>query len=242
MRLHGLVFACFGLTLAGVSVEAQTVVWTAGADLAANETAGNTGNPNALVPEWSYGSRATAASSALTLFSAADHVSTPFQGFSNVAFVGVNVSNSAVVVTNFGFGDNAPVAPLEMDVHPSANNDFAVVRWTAPSAGDYLVTAYWRDIDPHGGNGATGDVVLNGTLLSSFLWANGGNATLSTPLQLTLLAGDKLDFVTGAAGDFSFDSTAFNAVIVAVPEPSTVALLLTGLGAIAVLGARRRAA
>ena len=42
------------------------------------------------------------------------------------------------------------LAPDELDVHPGTGltpGAFAVVRWTAPSTGNYLISAMWRDID-----------------------------------------------------------------------------------------------
>jgi hypothetical protein len=223
------------------SVASAQLVWIAGRDLAANEASSATEllNPNAVVPAWSYGFRSSVATANLTLFSAAQHGNalgaTGLEGYSGGAGPDVTVNvTTATISTNFGFGPNPGIGPLEMRLHPASNNDFAVVRWTAPIDGMFAVSAYWRDDDLHGGNGATGHIVLNGVSLFDTTWANGGSAALESPLMISVFAGDKLDFLVGAAGDWSYDSTAFNATIVAVPEPGSVILL--GLGGVMVLG------
>lgn len=217
------------------NVSAQTV-WIAGRDLQANEasTATELLNPNSVVPAWSYGFRSTVASTSLTLFSAAQHSNSlgaaGLEGYTGGSGpdVSVNTTNTTIF-TNFGFGPNPGIGTLEMRLHPASNNDFAVVRWTAPSSGMFSITAYWRDDDPHGGNGATGHIVLNGVALFEATWANGNSAALNSPLMLSLNAGDKMDFLLGSAGDWGFDSTAFNATIVAIPEPTQVTLLAMGV-------------
>jgi hypothetical protein len=120
-----------------------------------------------------------------------------------------------------------------MLLHPSSGNEYAVVRWTAPVANTYYVSAYWQDEDPHGGNGATGDIVLNGTSLFSGSWANGGTAVTSGTLTLNLTAGARIDFLVGSSGDWAFDSTRFNATIIPIPEPSVSLFIPLGLVALA---------
>lgn len=226
-----------------IDAGAQTVVWIAGRDLQLNElaTATETANPNTLLPEWSYGLRSTVTGTALTLFGPTDHINTSSGAFDGFGISGsgpsvlVNMTGSTVI-TDYGFGPNLGVTPLEMLLHPAANNDYAVIRWTAPAAGNYTVSAYWHDEDPHGGNGGSGDIVLNGAVVFSTSWANGGGPATSGLLTLSLATGDRLDFLVGSAGDYAFDSTRFDATITAVPEPGTLALLVLG---IAVLSRRR---
>ncbi len=174
--------------------------WIAGRDLLANEiTANDATNPNAAVPAWSYGYRAAVASNALTLYASAQH-SNSIIGNSNLQgwvdggnFVAVNASAK------------------EMLLYPRADGAFTVVRWTAPEAATYSVTAFWQDADFNGGDGASASLVINGATLYSFSFPNAGNAF--TTQVATLAAGATVDFVLGAGADASADSTRFNAII-----------------------------
>ncbi len=220
-------------------------MWIAGTDFAAGQNGANpTANPNAGVAQWSYGTRSLVADSNFILLTASEHVTnagaTGLNGFSrgNGPEVLVNVSNGPVHI-NYPAGATTDIASLEMKLHPASNGDLAIVRWTAPTAGQFSITsATWRDVDPNGGNGIDVHIVLNGVSLLDQNIGNGGSFSLSSPLALTLAAGDGLDFIVGTLGDWSYDSTAFNATIVAVPEPGTLALLLSGIGFVA-LGRRR---
>ena len=112
-------------------------------------------------------------------------------------------------------------------MHPAANNNVAVVRWTSPAPGQYSIDALWEDIDLNGGDGASADIVVNGVSIFHQDWANGGSAADSR--DLNLLSGDTVDFVVGPRGNFTSDSTAFDASITLVPEPEGVILILIGL-------------
>jgi hypothetical protein len=223
------------------------VVWDAGADLRSNEipdTPQELINPNFAVPQWSYGYRANVASTALTLFAGlSDHTnnygnSSLVQGWTlggGVPGMGVNISESPVIY-NFGFGPLVPLNPGEISMHPQVGQH-AVVRWTAPADGDYTINSHWEDQDPHGGSGAAGYVVINGVIVAGGPWANGvGNGFTDTDRTVPLVAGDVVDFVLDANGDFTFDTTKFNATV--TPEPSAGAMLLLAMAG--TLGVRRR--
>lgn len=214
--------------------------WVAGRDLALNEQpdgAQELMNPNSTAPEWSYGYRSTIESTALTLYAGAsehfnDRLGHPnFDGWWNASGNGAStLVNAGVnpVVLNFGPGPLLPLMPMELGVHPSSNNDVAVVRWTSPATGLYSVEAAWRDLDTHGGDGASADIVVNGTSIFQQEWANGGSA--ADARELSLMLGDTVDFVLGPRGNFTFDSTAFDASVALVPEPSSTTLaVLSGL-------------
>ena len=206
--------------------------WVAGRDLEANETPDNPAETNAqntVVPEWSYGTRAQAATTELNLFRPELHVngSNGFEGWSSSGaaegVLGVNATSTPIDP-----GANASqVFPQQLFLHPSSSNAFVVARWTAPAAGYYRVMAEWLDLDANGGNGASAHVVVNGTEVFGRIvpadqfgpkrfvgqeWDDGGNAEMPAD-TFKLNAGDVVDFALGSRGDASFDSTTFNALV-----------------------------
>ncbi len=213
------------------------VLWGAGRDLLSHEKPNNSNetNPvNAKVPQWKYGSRATAAGTALTLFTPAQHVNAAsgLDGWiaSGQATLGVNTKTTPIIF-NTGSGDYLPLLPTQMYLSPGSANDFLVARFTAPATGVYRVMARWVDLDNHGGNGATAYVIKNGQELFSQSFestvARTGRAWMRSR-DLTLASGDTLDFVVGSNGEHTFDATAFNAavrripqVLITLPAPST---------------------
>jgi hypothetical protein len=233
-------------------------VWNAGADLVLNEkpdapdvSSTETVNPNAKVPQWSYGYRETSTGSQsdpLVLFTAAQHTnaaggSADLEGYTGPAgfpYVTANVGASQVPFPNLG-----TINANEMFLHPANGGDigtFAVIRWTAPASGEYDVTAAWRDLDSNGGDGVEAFVVLNGAAVpgGSLSYLNGGSATYPTT-RLNLTQNDTLDFVLGpgANGVYGNDSTAFNATITSVPEPGIGLATIVGFAG-ACLNRRRR--
>ena len=210
-------------------------LWTAGRDLVVNEKRNDAAEQtatNARVPEWSYGTRAQAASTALTLFRPELHVNGTdgLEGWksSDVSEGILTVNTRATVETNPGPGY---VFPQQLLLHPSSSNAFAVARWTAPADGWYRLYAEWRDLDSNGGNGASGHVVINGREVfgrkvpadqfgpERFVgleWNDGGNAAMAAE-TFKLKAGDVVDFALGSRGDARFDSTTFNAIVRRVP-------------------------
>lgn len=201
-------------------------VWNAGADLTANEkpdgNGNDTTNPNPTVPQWSYGERSSILDTGLNLYTAANHRDTftgtaaddAIEGFVSASPSGVGVNTGTTPIAyNYGFGPNLPFNPNDMIVFPAGSGGpYPVVRWTAPSAGRYEAIAFWHDDDDHGGNGISAHIVVNGGQIYGQDMDNG--AGCSTVRSLDLKAGDHVDFLIGTRGDFSFDVTKFNAVIV----------------------------
>jgi hypothetical protein len=210
-------------------------LWSAGRDLVTNEKRNDTAEQtavNARVPEWSYGTRAQAASTALTLFRPELHVNGTdgMEGWksSDVSEGILTVNTRSTVEPNPGPGY---VFPQQLLLHPSSSNAFAVARWTAPADGWYRLYAEWRDLDANGGNGASGHVVINGREVfgrkvpadqfgpERFVgleWNDGGNAAMAAE-TFKLKAGDVVDFALGSRGDAKFDSTTFNSIVRRVP-------------------------
>lgn len=197
---------------------APSLNWIAGRDLLANEkpdgVAPETSNPNGIVPEWSYGYRATLADTALALFTPADHT---------------NAANGVDELEGWSSGDRRAdvnvgsvlagptVTPSEMLLYPDLLS-YTIVRWTAPAAGTYAISALWQDMDFSGIDGASAHIVINGAEVFSQTFENTGHAF--TTKTVTLSTGDIVDFALGAGVDNIADATRFNAVITpTAPSP-----------------------
>lgn len=126
-------------------------------------------------------------------------------------------------------------------LHPGPNNEYSILRFTAPADGNYNFQGsfYGTDI-----NGTTSNVAIQENATSFFT----GNITgygLSTELVFgenkILEMGDTIDFVVGYGSNDGhlFDSTALSLTVIAdiVPEPGST--LLGGLGSLLLLRRRR---
>jgi hypothetical protein len=202
--------------ICGINASAD-VVWNAALDLVANEIPDGQQelvNPNATVPEWSYGYRPTITGTSLTNFSGLDFYNvTPYKGWNsyglpyNVPYVYANVTGTP----NDGGNTN------ELLLHPgnvASARTFVVVRWTAPIAGVFAIVAYWRgDAQQAGSDGVDVHVVTNG--VSIFNQTIPANGSTSDSVSLTLSQGDTIDFVLGPNQNYNADGTIFNATITA---------------------------
>ena len=194
--------------------------WIAGNDFALIERpndADDTSNPNALVPEWSYGTRSGVSGSAFTPLTLAQHADSAahadidgYTGFDTYGGLLVNTGTSNVVF-NFGSGPLGAITPKSVWLHPGATGTAPVVRWTTPVAGSYVVNAAWADIDPYGGDGVSANILVNGAAVFSQTLANGGST--SNTQTLALQAGDLVDFATGMNSSVGNDSTRFDVTI-----------------------------
>lgn len=106
--------------------------------------------------------------------------------------------------TVFHNGSNDPVngvAPGEAALHPGSVEEYAIARWTAPIAGEYVVNVQFKEGDQGDTNGL---LLHNGVVLVN-------EASTSTnavhDVTVTLAAGDTLDVAVGNKGDFNYDST-----------------------------------
>ncbi|MHB8523704.1 MAG: hypothetical protein ACYDH9_23520 [Limisphaerales bacterium] len=198
--------------------------WDAARDLKNNELLGlpqASINPNPTVTNWSYGWRAEAslAATSLTLYTPDQHVpsgSPDLRGWARAIGPGVLINATAdPIVLSFCCGPLLPINPGEMDIFPGSDTTASVVRWVAPATANYDVMAYWQDSDPHGGNGAAGSIVVDGKILFSQAFPNGGGAGYTNTAAFS--AGAVVDFVLGPNGDYSYDSTSFNAKLTMQP-------------------------
>ncbi len=130
-------------------------------------------------------------------------------------------------------------------MHPGPNAQYSVLQFTAPVTGTYSVSGEFLEIGSnYGGNGVTTDSVIQGGSTSLFV-AYSASTPASFNLSPHLTAGETLDFAVGLGpqGQFSYDSTGFNANIsVPTPEPAGVfdlAVMLSFLGIAAWLWRKR---
>jgi hypothetical protein len=154
--------------------------------------------------------------------------------------IGINTSAGALVFPTGWIPTGA------IDLHPGPSNvEDAIVRFTAPTAGTYSISAWFGLI----GYDATGTVAAAygpaGQVFSASLpnaspgfgqfgstYAFGGNVVLG--------AGDTLDFGVNNAGSFYGDSTVMTLTVANVPEPAAWAMLITGFGLVGAVARRRR--
>lgn len=233
-------------TIAGtLSTLPAAITWNAANDFLANEN-GTDSNPNGA---WTYGYRDLISSSSITPFVTGDH-KTAIGG--NANFEGWQLgAGFLMTATNTSGSTIGTLLPGELLVHPlnaSANPTYNVIRWTAPTTGDYTIAFNWRvgsttvnatndGVDAHvvHNNGVTSNPLFN-TIVSP-------GQTVSNSNAITLTAGHTIDFVVGPgnSGNNENDSTIFNATITLVPEPSS-ALLLGAAAPLCLLRRRNKSA
>ena len=118
--------------------------------------------------------------------------------------------------------------------HPGTAGQFAVLRFTAPSAGDYTVSSAFSGIDA-----ATTDVYVYANGISIFAGSlNGLGDTTAFSQLVSLSAGQVVDLIVGYGSNFTSDNDATGlraqiSDVSAIPEPGSVFLLMTGLALIA---------
>jgi hypothetical protein len=129
-----------------------------------------------------------------------------------------------------------------LNMHPDPVTD-SVLQFVAPTAGDYRFAGSFaiHDVSPTGVtvSGYVGAVQQFGGLLL--------NGASPFDFQASLAAGDRVSFVLGAAGDYTFDSTGLGLTVTklergAVPEPAAWALMILGFGAAGAMLRRQSAA
>jgi len=151
--------------------------------------------------------------------------------------VAVNKTGGDISWTGNNSGFEWPTDTIWM--HPKSNG-LVVVSWLSPFSGTVDIEFLFKDIDLGSvGGGVTGINWFvdkndsSGGLVSALAsggFTNGGESGLQTTNGVSVNAGDRLNFIVDANGSFFFDSTAFTATITsAVPEPSSVALGLSGV-------------
>jgi hypothetical protein len=179
------------------------------------------GNPNG---PWSYGYSQTLGGPLI-------HHATSGSG-SGVDFWNTDISiglpwivrNSTATPINWA--GTTVFEPGVLSLHPGPQGEVAVLRFTVPSAGQYLISADFFGQDYVGPTTTDVHILLNGTSIFDDVVSDYG---ISHPFSttLTMAAGSHLDFAVGFGSNqtYLYDSTGLAATITSVPEPSTLALV-----------------
>ncbi len=133
--------------------------------------------------------------------------------------------------------------PGQLGFHPGLFNPdlVSVIRWTAPTTGQYALTSSFVLND-------SGDVSVYvfsnaQSLFSGNVTGLGATLSYAPNSGLSLQKGDTLNFIVRARNNGGGDTTGISARITAVPAPSALAVLLIGAvpGAAVLLRRRRKA-
>jgi hypothetical protein len=133
------------------------------------------------------------------------------------------VRNSTATAVNWA--GTTVFAPGALSLHPGPQGEVEVLRFTVPSAGQYLVSGAFFGLDYVGPTTTDVHILLNGSSIFDDVVSDyGSNHPFSTTLTLT--AGSQLDFAVsfGSNQTYLYDSTGLTATITQVPEPATLAL------------------
>ena len=236
-RLKG-VWSLVGMIFAAAAALQAGTVYDAAGDYLAGWSAGN--NPNGV---WSYG-WSTTPGSGLTSYTvhAADIGLADFDAWHDPSNF---VKNTPVVYLNNGpvYNDsnihNLPAEALALHgggeaAYCGTDGDcFSEVVWTAPSTGfvdlsaiftgrQYSISGLVEIVDTSGGHST---MLLSGSIADQ--------TSMSLDQLISVLAGDTLTFAARSNLGLVGDTTQLDATLTyasGVPEPSTFALLLAGLG------------
>ena len=183
-------------------------------------------NPNGV---WSYRELSPASSlttyvrteAALMTTSDAGVIGGKIDGWSTQAGISLNRTNDFVVVPSGGTQYDWLPRGLGWGVG-FPGGERAVLRWTAPSAGRYAISANFTGADTLPGSTDVhirhnAEVKFDG-IVSSYR----GNG-LSSTSTITAAAGDTVDFILGANGSTSFDTSAISASVVFISVPLELA-------------------
>jgi len=178
-----------------------------------------------------------------------------FTGKSGYNYWGVSSSVSADGLPIVGHNTNNTPTPGytpfpatdNLWMHPgNADNLDSILEFTAPTSGVYNIAGYFVRADQASGSG-TGTFVSiydGASALMGPTFISNTNYTDQTFNQnVTLTAGQTLEFAVARNGDYSFDSTGLSLTVTqnvapVIPEPSS--LILFGTGILGVAGSIHR--
>lgn len=108
------------------------------------------------------------------------------------------------------------ISPVWM--HPDLHCD-PTLTWTSPITGKVTVNGNVHDLDPHGGNGVTAQIIKGNEELWSAIIENGDETGQSYNMEVDVQAGDQIHFRVNARDDTNWDTTYFDPGINIGPLP-----------------------
>jgi hypothetical protein len=119
-------------------------------------------------------------------------------------------------------------APHQASFHPGPNNEYSVFRFTAPTTGVYSLDSSFAGVDTVGATTDVHILVDNSQIFGGNVNGFGPGSGPSFNTNLSLIAGDTVDFAIGNGGNGYYDDgTGISASLTleSVPEPSSLLLL-----------------
>jgi hypothetical protein len=177
-------------------------------------------NPDAANPSgvWSYGWKKTLTGKfvpATTRANDPPHTS-GWSSASGYPYIGHNTHAIPITVNM----NPVVLPPLALALHPGPNNEYAVVRFTAPADGTYKVSGQFYALDDNAAGTATDVWVLpneskTGAFSGKVDYYGGAKSASFTSTVFQLKKGNTLDFQVGygANKNYEYDSTGLIALI-----------------------------
>lgn len=107
-------------------------------------------------------------------------------------------------------------APQGLTMHPGPKGECAIVRFTAPEAGNYrLMGRFWAQNVTAGGTNVSTSVLKNTTFIDAAMTITAPSGSTNNPFNWSgaLSQGEVIDFRVGANGSFLNDSTGLHGYI-----------------------------
>jgi hypothetical protein len=208
-------FFAIAIALALVS----TVIRAASFDPSVNFSL--SGNPNG---PWSYGYSQTLGGSLISHATSGSNSGLEF--WNTDISIGLPWVARNSTASPMNWAGTTAFAPGALSLHPGPNGQVAILRFTAPSTGQYAINGAFFGQDYVGPTTTDVHLLLNGSSIFDGAVADFGTSH-SFNITIALASGSHLDFAVGFGSNqnYLYDSTGLTATITQVPEPATLAMV-----------------